>query len=130
MTTPISILAWGALLIAITAGLLPFVKRERSIKRARRWPSVIGRVIETSTRTWDARGQAIWWVRYQYVVDSVRYTGKLCSELQQTIVPDANQSVSTVFPIGSEIEVRYNPETPEESVAVGTPSLLSPSFDS
>src|SRR5512140_1874224 len=129
MTTVVATLAWTALLVGLAVVLYPLIRRERQVMSARDWPSIRGTVVDTANSTWDAHGQAIWWVRYQYVVNGTQYIGLLKSEMQEAIISDLKQSVGNVFPIGSEIEVRYCPTNPEESVAVGRP-LLSPSFNS
>jgi hypothetical protein len=119
-------------LVAVSTGLglgvaLLALASWRSARQASRWPVARGRVIRSEVEEFE------WWdddpgshralpgyraaVIYSYEVDGLTYQGDCPTAVAVTSSsPDLARRTAAKYPVGSEVEVHYNPLSPGESV--------------
>src|SRR5512140_2900953 len=105
METLVGIAAFVGILGVVYWMFRPWERRRKDMERSKSWPTTEARVIAASPRTFTARGLANWWVADVYEVDGSNFYGRMTYVLQQPIVSE----ISTIYPEGSQITVRYNP---------------------
>lgn len=117
------------LLFLLAASLAPLaIWKWRQVKRTIReweaslqWPKAPGRVIESQVLL-DASGDpelpAFYFPRvaYQYVVDGTSYSSTLIAVRDLHSYHKAAAAIVARYPTGSDVQVSYNPQSPEISV--------------
>ena len=114
--------AIGVLFLTLSA--LDFV----SAILSSRWPTVRGRITEsTFLETGDGEGMSFRAaIAYAYTVDGVFHTAKRVRFGDRVELPFPRTPARMVdaYPLGREVDVRYNPNDPAEAVLEPGPSLF------
>lgn len=88
---------------------------QRSISQ-KSWPISFATV--TAAKVDKDESDDITWFRivasYEYKVDGKDYTGETVSPKKYSDKSSAQKEIQKVFPIGKEIQIRYNPQAPED----------------
>jgi hypothetical protein len=116
---------FGLAILALTISSL------REAAAMKRWPVAVGRVLSSVVQEYKAdagtgnfgasRGRMVLYrpvVAYEYVVNGRHYKGDRIAQSPglNRGVPDFAQKVVDLYATGRQVEVRYNPAEPSESV--------------
>lgn len=88
-------------------------------RQARGWPATAGEVIESRVEQRVSRYYPV--VAYRYSVDGRSFTSRvigLSSERQRFGTFQEAQAVIVSYPVGSQVQVRYNPDNPSRAALI------------
>lgn len=100
----------GAVFIAVA-----FYLRKRAAAAAL-WPSTRGVVVESSLANDPSNGRFSFSIRYQYSIAQQSYINSQVSFALIANSYQAKQDVVSRYPVGQEVTVYYNPDSPQDAV--------------
>lgn len=96
------------------------LKQSARVKASQAWPSTTGRVLFSSVEQRRRRKKRDFYcpkVRYEYTVSGKQYQGGALSFGQMVLSDyDAAAQKAAQYPVGSMVQVYYNPENPADAV--------------
>jgi hypothetical protein len=111
----IAFIVGGPLLALLLVGMA--VRARRRAAAAYTWPTTRGIVIASSVKSTSNRGSYAPKITYRYQVAGQTYESAVMSRNFQTGGPrNIAQAKADEYPVGRQVDVRYDPEKPQEAV--------------